>query len=123
MTRLSRIAATLIVAGALLLLADRIFEPVPIPAATAAFGGLVASWSSRRGRAASVLAGLAVGALTGAGIHAVVHWTGQSTLPEEGVPAHVAADGVLGLVVGAVVVLVALLARALLSRPVEPGRR
>lgn len=121
--RLSRIAATLIAAGALLLLADRIFEPVPIPAATAAFGGLVASWSSRRGRTVWVLAGLAVGALTGAGMHAVVHWTGRSTLPEEGVPAHVAVDGVVGMAIGAVVVLVALSARELLSRLVEPGRR
>lgn len=116
MTRLSRIAVTLTFAGLLLLLADGIFEPVPIPAATAALGALVAWWSSRRARALRVITGLVVGALAGAGMHAFVHMTGRSTLPEEGVGAHVAADGVLGLAVGGLVALVALSAWALLSR-------
>jgi hypothetical protein len=116
MTRLSRIVVTFIVAGLLLLLADKIFEPVPIPAATATLGALVASWSSRGTPGVRLVAGLVVGALTGAGMHAFVHLTGRSTLPEEGVPAHVAADGILGLAVGGLVALAALSAWALLSR-------
>lgn len=116
MRRLSSIVLTLVVAGLLLLLADEVFEPVPIPAATALLGALVASWSSHRVRAVRVATGLAVGALAGAGMHAFVHLTGRSTLPGEGVPAHVAADGILGLAVGGLAALVALSAWALLSR-------
>lgn len=107
MKQLSRMALTLVVAVTLLFLADRMFEPVPIPAGTAVLGGLLMLWSRVKARGVWVGIGLAIGGMIGAAIHLYVHVSGQSTLPEEGVPAHVVADGIHGLAVGGVILLVA----------------
>lgn len=109
MKQLSRIAATLVGATVLLLLADMILQPVPIPAGVSVLGGLLAMWLKSEARALWVAAGLAIGGVFGMGIHLYVHLAGRSTVPEEGIPTHVAADGVRGLMVGALVISVVIL--------------
>ncbi len=114
MNRLFRIAITFIVAALLLFLADTILQPVPIPAGAAVLGGLLVMWLRSGPRCVWLAAALVIGGLLGTGVHLSIHLTGGSTLPEEGVPAHVAADGILGLTVGALVLLlVALVVRML----------
>ncbi|MGD2154369.1 MAG: hypothetical protein PVG79_13955 [Gemmatimonadales bacterium] len=116
MKRLWSIALSGVIAALLLFLADSVLQPVPVPAGVAVLGGLAAMWSRAEAGAGWVAVGAAIGALLGTGIHLYVHVTGGSTRPEEGVAAHVAVDGLRGLGVGAVVlVLVGLVARALRS--------
>jgi hypothetical protein len=105
MRQISRFAVTLIVAVLLLTLADRIFQPVPIPAGTAALGGLLALWVRSEWRAVWAAGGLVIGATMGTGIHLLVHLTGRSTLSDAGVLAHVSTNGIGGLAVGTAVFL------------------
>lgn len=120
---LSRFVLPLVVSVSLLFVADRIFEPVPIPAGTAVLGGLLVLCSRDKVRVVWVGIGLAMGGVIGAVTHLYVHLAGRSTLPEEGVPAHVALDGVLGVAVGGVIVVVALAARSVLWRARKGGER
>jgi hypothetical protein len=116
MKNLLRIAVTSVVAAVLLLLADTILQPVPIPAGMAVLGGLLAVWFRSEARTLWVTVGLVIGGLIGTGAHLFMHLTGGSTVPEEGVVAHVAADGIRGFAVGGIVILlVALVARLLPS--------
>ena len=112
MMRLPIIALTLVVAIPLLLVADRLLQPVPVPAATAVAAGLLAVWLGRR-TAIWAIAGL----FPGVGLHTYVHSSGGSPPPEEGVVAHLALDGLYGLIVAApILLLVTLLAKGLSAR-------
>ncbi|NNG17373.1 MAG: hypothetical protein HKM89_12915 [Gemmatimonadales bacterium] len=118
--RIAQIALTAGSAVVLLFAADWILQPVPIPAGTATLGGLLPLWLVRRGSRLWVAAGLVVGGSVGSAYHLFVHWSGRSSLPGEGLAAHVAADGIRGVAVAAIVVLfVALVARTLRSRAVK----
>jgi hypothetical protein len=97
------IAGTALLAILLLVLADRWLQPVPIPAATAVAGGLVALWLGRR--VELVGASVGGGALLGVAVHVYAHRTGNSTFPPEGLPVHAVIDGVRGLAVAVVVIL------------------
>lgn len=102
----SLIVVTLVVAGVSLLAADMILQPVPIPAGMAVLGGLLAMWLRSEVRASWVAAGLAGGGVVGMGVHLYVHLAGRSTDPEAGLATHVVVDGLLGLAVGAMVLIV-----------------
>ncbi len=93
-------AAAAAVALGLLLLADRLMAPVPIPAATALLPALAALlWRGRPGQAA--VPGL-VGAGAGVLLHGRQHWLDPGIQPPEGLVAHLALDAALGLGVAAV---------------------
>lgn len=120
MRQIPRFAVTLIVAVLLLTLADKILQPVPIPAGTTVLGGLLALWVRSEWRAVWAAGGLVIGATTGTGIHLLVHLTGRSTLPDAGVLVHVSTNGIGGLAVGTAVFLpVALVAWLLGPRAAE----
>jgi len=116
MRRLSRIVLTVSIAGILLFVADRILQPIPIPTGTAVLGGLLVLFVSERMRAWLVVAGLLVGGGAGTIVHLMVHLTGQSTRPVEGLPAHVAGDGTRGLAVAGIVMIVVMVAWMIASR-------
>jgi Tol biopolymer transport system component len=108
------IAGTALLAILLLVLADRWLQPVPIPAATAVAGGLVALWLGRR--VELVGASVGGGALLGVAVHVYAHRTGNSTFPPEGLPVHAVIDGVRGLAVAVVVILGVLALGVLVGR-------
>lgn len=114
--RIVRAGGTAIGALALLFIADRVLQPVPVPAATAVVGGLVALWLDRTVRWSWILTGVVAGSLAGVGIHSYVHLTGQSTRPEEGLAIHLVMDGGVGLVVALSVVVLLVVARKALGR-------
>lgn len=97
-------------AAILLLLADTILQPVPIPAGTALLGGVLALWFRPSG--IWVVVGWVAGGLAGAGIHVSAHLGGRSTIPEAGLTTHVTLDVLGGLAVaGAILVTLAIAAR------------
>jgi hypothetical protein len=110
MKQFVRKAVTAIVALLLLFLADRVLEPVPVPAATAVIGGLIGLWLGLTVRWLWLSLGVIAGLVVGAGFHLYVHMTGQSPPPPEGLAAHLAVDGGIGLVVALLVVVATVLA-------------
>lgn len=116
MKQLIRIAVTVVAAAGLLLVADRVLQPVPVPAATAALGGLIGMWLDRPARSSWIGPGLVVGLLAGVGWHLYVHLSGGSPPPFESLAAHLARDGGIGLAVAVPVVVIVLLVSRLLSK-------
>lgn len=84
-------------AAAVLWLADRLLQPLPVAAVTATLGGLLGLARVRGHRARRVTAGLAAGLLAGAAHHLWVHVSGHSTAPEEGLILHLLAETGVGL--------------------------
>jgi hypothetical protein len=107
-----------LVLGVLLLAgADAVMKPAPIASATAFLLGLIGLWLGGSEVVFRTSAGAVLGAAIGAFIHYYVHRSGGSPEPFEGVPVHIVGNAVLGLAVGAVLLLlVALLARGLAPR-------
>lgn len=99
MKRGLQILATLAAAALPVVLADRLLQPVPIPAATAAVGGLLGLWLGRGLGWGRVGIGVGVGMVLGAAWHGHAHWSGQSTPPAEGLAAHLAVDAAIGFAV------------------------
>jgi hypothetical protein len=97
-------------AVAILLLAEWILQPVPVAAATATLGALLATWW-RPGRLPWIGAGLGAGLLAGAAHHLYVHGNGLSPAPAEGLPAHLLAETASGLAVAILATAAAVLAR------------
>lgn len=111
-----QILLTVVVTGLLLALADKVLQPVPIPAGTAVLGGLLGLWLGREFRWVRVCLGVIIGLLPGVGAHSCMHWTGRSTLPQEGFAAHLALDGAEGLAIAVLVVGAGVLVRKGMER-------
>jgi hypothetical protein len=84
---------------AVLAIADRILDPVPLAAGSVWLGGLLGGALPRR-RPHAWIAGVVLGLAAGAGVHLSWHVTGRSTPPAEGVALHVAREGLVGLAAG-----------------------
>jgi len=84
-------------AAAVLWLADRLLEPLPVTAVTATLGGLVGLAGARDHRARRATAGLVAGVLAGATYHLWVHASGRSTAPDEGLIPHLLVEAGVGL--------------------------
>jgi hypothetical protein len=98
--------ALIVLAGA-----DHVFDPIPVPAATATAGGLFTLWL--RGGLRPRVIGIAIGLGVGVALHVVVHVTGRSPSPEEGMALHVVTDGIRGLLVALLAVTTAALVHSL----------
>ncbi len=106
--------------GVLLWIGHRLMNPLPIPAATTALGGLLALWLSRGRVNRWLVGGALAGGLAGAALHLFSHVSEGRMHPDEGLIGHVAGDALVGLLIGAlclaaVVWLLALMGRHLRS--------
>jgi hypothetical protein len=117
-----QLAVPAAVAVALLLAADWILQPVPVPAATAVLGGLLGLGWGRGAGWGRAAWGVVAGLLAGVGLHLWVHRAGGSPAPDEGLWAHLAADGAVALGVGLGVVTASVLAQRALVRGSSGGQ-
>lgn len=110
-------------AVALLALADRWLQPVPVPAALATLAGAVAlGLTADRGaprEAARALIWSLLGLLVGIGVHLGTHRTGGSPEPAEGVPVHLGLDAARSAAVAAGALVVVAVAVRAARRPLR----
>lgn len=116
MTRLAGRVLEALIGIAVLYLANRWLDPVPLAAATAWAAGLLLVWFNRAPPLRPAATGLVAGALLGAAIHYYVHWSGRSTAPAEGLSAHLLTDAAIGLAIGALALAAAMTPRMLTGK-------
>jgi hypothetical protein len=105
----SRLALATTATLVLLWLADFVFQPVPAPAGGVAVGGVLAALLARRPRWRWGVVGVALGLTAGVAFHLFMHASGDSPAPEEGLFVHLIVDGLKGLAIGVVVMLLVVL--------------
>lgn len=121
---MSRIAPMLIASVAvvaMLMLGHSMMSPLPISAATTALGGLAALWLFRSRPTGALVGGAMTGAGIGAAIHAFSHVFAGHTHPHvhDAVAAHIVGDATFGILVGAVLLALPMLAWKLTARTVS----
>ena len=91
-------------------------QPVPVPAATGALGGLLALSLTHQKRLIFTSGAVVLATVVGMGFHLRMHVAGRSTQPPEGLANHIAIDGVEGLGVAVVIIGTVTLATLLVER-------
>ncbi len=101
MAKLSSLALAAVVAACLLFVANRLVNPVPIPAVGVIVGGLI-GFSMRKGSLWLVISG-STGCLIGAGVHAYSHFAEGRVQSASQLISHVLGDTGVGILIGTAV--------------------
>ncbi|MBO6576742.1 MAG: hypothetical protein JJ896_14020 [Rhodothermales bacterium] len=113
---MKRFGVGLLTAFVLLAVANKLMDPVPIAAATAVFGGLIALWTTRAGAMGWLVVGTIIGLALGVVHHLYIHNAGLSPQPADGVPAHLAQEGAVALGIAVAILAVVNLIDGRLTR-------
>ncbi len=114
------IVTAVAVAVVLFIVADRLLQPAPIPAAGGVLGGIVGLWLTRS--RSGVMFAVAFGIGVGTAIHLYTHVTGGSPAPVEGLFLHVAGDAAIGLAVTLPIIAVTTLITVVVEKHVGRGQ-